>query len=130
MPGPSRNTAPPKGGRTRFVEKIQMDLGSASILLPKSIGNGAGLGWIGPGWAALGWSGSGWAGPGSSSAESDVFYCQLRSPRLAGAIASFLKGPPTLRGRASVIRATVENFIYIYIYIYIYMFLWLSCSAL
>ena len=52
---PLSQNCPPKGGSTGFDRKMQMGFSSASILVPKSMGTEAGLGWVGPGWAALGW---------------------------------------------------------------------------
>ena len=63
---PLSQNCPPKGGSTGFDRKMQMGFSSASILVPKSMGTEAGLGWVGPGWAALGWAGLGWAGRGGS----------------------------------------------------------------
>ena len=56
----------PEGWSTGFAKNLRMGLSSASVLLSKSIGTAAGLGWAGPGWAALGWAGLGRAGPGGA----------------------------------------------------------------
>ena len=110
LPSPSRKTAPPKGGSTGFDRKMQMGFSSASILVPKSMGTEAGLGWVGPGWAALGWAGLGWAGRGGAGGRQRGQGTHVRKYiRTKTRIRACMHAHRLGRGGTDVARGSVRN---------------------
>ena len=122
---------PPPGLRKAGVQdlrkNLQMGFSAASVLLSKSIGTAAGLGWAGPGWAALGWAGLGWAGLGGAGLGADRedrvrmyenTYVLKKRIRACMHAPTGLGGNRRCKGeRQEFGRPSRNQYIYIYIYI-------------